>query len=449
LGDQTLTQTGNFTASLAFFQRAIELDPNFAMAYFAMSDAYSTTGETASAARCMQKAFQLRDRVSEREKLVIEGLYYYYVPGDLVKAQRSFDLLAALYPDSTYAHIDRASISNTLGQYEAGLKEYREALNLDPFNSAFHRHVALTYLLLDRVDDAAAVAKDAHEKGLDSDLAPILYAIAFYTGDPAEMARQVAAATGKPGEEDLLWGLESDTAAYFGHLEKARELSLRAADAAERAGERENAATYYAASALREALVGDAYKARQQATTAKEHSRGRDMDYGVALALAYAGDTNQAQALADDLAKRFPDDTIVQLNYLPTLRARLAVSHSNPRQAIDVLRAATPYELGLPGFSFYNWPNLYPVYVRGEAYLAMHREREAAVEFQKILDHRGIALNEPIGALAHFQIGRAYAMLGDTTKAKAAYQDFLTLWKDADADIPILKQAKSEYANLQ
>jgi tetratricopeptide (TPR) repeat protein len=172
------------------------------------------------------------------------------------------------------------------------------------------------------------------------------------------------------------------------------------------------------------------------------------MDFGLALALAYAGDTNTAQALTEDLAKKFPEDTIVQLNYLPTLRARLAINNSHPQQALDVLGVAGPYELGLPAFGFYNWPNLYPVYVRGEAYLAAHQGSEAAVEFQRILDHRGIALNEPISALAHLQLGRAYTISGDTGSAKAAYQDFLTLWKDADPDVPILKQAKAEYARL-
>jgi len=173
------------------------------------------------------------------------------------------------------------------------------------------------------------------------------------------------------------------------------------------------------------------------------------MDYGLALALAYAGGAGQAQALADDLGKRFPEDTVVQFNYLPTLRAKLALLHSNPQEALVILGAASPYELGLPAFDYYNWPNLYPVYVRGEAYLAAHQGSDAAAEFQKILDHRGIVLNEPIGALAHLQLGRAYAMQGDTTKARTAYRDFLTLWKDADPDIPILKQAKAEYAKLQ
>jgi DNA-binding winged helix-turn-helix (wHTH) protein len=447
LGDLTLTQTGNFTSSLASFQKAIELDPHFAMAYFAMSDAYSTIGETAFSARYMQKAFELRERVSEREKLIIEGLYYFYVTGDLVKAKRTFELVAALYPES-YARIGLASISNMLGQYEAGLREYQAALRREPFNSVFHRHVVLTNLLLNRVDDAAAVAKDARGKELDSNLAPLLYAIAFYQSDPAEMARQVAGATGKPGEEDLLLGMEGDTAAYFGHLEKARKFSYRAAGSAGRAGEKETAATYYAVSALRDALFGG-YKARQEATAAKRLSTGRDMDFGIALALAYAGDTDAAQALTEELAKRFPEDTIMQLNYLPTLRAKLAICRSNPQQALEVLAIAGPYELGLPAYGFYNWPNLYPVYVRGEAHLAAHHGGEAAAEFQKILNHRGVVLNEPISALAHLQLGRAYTMSGDTSRAKTAYQDFLTLWKDADPDIPILKQAKAEYAKLQ
>jgi eukaryotic-like serine/threonine-protein kinase len=226
-------------------------------------------------------------------------------------------------------------------------------------------------------------------------------------------------------------------------------LSRHAIDSAERAGEREMAGVYYAVSALREALFGNAYKARQSAGPAKQYSPGRDFDYGLALAVAYAGDANRAQELVDDFDKMFPEDTIVRLNYLPTLRAKLAISRSKTQQALDLLGRAAPYELGLPSYSDYNWPNLYPVYVRGEAYLAAHQGKEAAAEFQKILDHRGIVLNEPIGALAHLQLGRAYAMQGDTPKARAKYQDFLTLWKDADPDIPILKQAKSEYAKLQ
>ena len=196
-------------------------------------------------------------------------------------------------------------------------------------------------------------------------------------------------------------------------------------------------------------MFGDAAKARRQAVIALGRSAGRDLNYACALAFADAGDQSRAQALADDLAKSFPEDTIVHFNYLPTLRSKLLIARAKPQQALDILEVAAPYELGLPAFSFYNWPNLYPVYARGEAYLAVHKGSEAAAEFQKILDHRGIVLNEPIGALAHLQLGRAYALQGDTTKARAAYQDFFTLWKDADPDIPILKEAKAEYAKLR
>jgi hypothetical protein len=230
---------------------------------------------------------------------------------------------------------------------------------------------------------------------------------------------------------------------------KARELSRRAVESAGRSAEKETASGYHAVAALREALFGNADQARQQAALANGGSTGRDAEYGVALALVYSARDIQARALADDLGKKFPDDTIVQFNYLPTLRAKLALDHSNPRLALDVLQASTPFELGLPSSSYYNWPNLYPVYVRGETYLAAHQGSRAAAEFQKILDHRGIVLNEPIGALAHLQLGRAYAMQGDTATSRTAYQDFLTLWKDADPDIPILKEAKAEYAKLQ
>ena len=448
LGLQAVDQASDFAGALSSFQRATELDPDFATAYLSLADAYNTIGESTSSAECIRKAFALRGGVSELERLLIEGDYHYFDTGDLVKARRSFELSAKMYPRNDYAHNLLADLSSILGQHESALKEYLEALRLAPLHSILYRHVAFTYLLLNRVEDAAATAKEAHAKGLDSNLGPVLYGIAFYRNDSVEMTRQVASSAGKPGDEDLLLALQADTAGYTGHLGKSAELSRRAADSAERAGEKETAATYYAVSALREALFGDAYKARQQAATARRHSTGRDLDYGAALTLAYAGDVNRAQALADDLGRRFPEDTVVRCNYLPALRAKIALLRSNPQQALDALEVAAPYELGLPSLSFYNWPNLYPVYVRGEVYLAAHRGGEAAAEFHKILDHPGIVLNESIGALAHLNLGRAYTISGDAAKARAAYQDFLALWKDADPDIPILKQAKAEYAKL-
>src|SRR6267378_522217 len=423
--------TDDDATALAFYQRAIQLDPNFAMAYWALAN---SSADTAVSPGSVRKAFELRAGLSEREKLHIEADYWFGT-GDLMKARRSAEVGAQTYPRDPDFLVSLILNSRALGQYEVALKESLERLRLNPYSSRPYRAVASTYLCLNRVEEAEAVCKKAHAKGLDYRLAPVLYEIAFYHEDTSEMARQAASAAGKMGDEDWLFALEGDTAGYFGHLRKAREFIRQSADAAGRVGEKERATTYYATSALREALFGNADKAGQQATLAKERASGRDVDYGLALALAYAGDAGQAQALTDDLGKRFPEDTVVQFNYLPTLRAKLALLRANPQEALVLLGAASPYELGLAALDYYNWPSLYPVYVRGEAYLAIHKGREAAAEFQKILDHRGIVLNEPIGALAHLQLGRAYAMQGDTAKSRTAYQDFLTLWKDADPDI--------------
>jgi eukaryotic-like serine/threonine-protein kinase len=260
------------------------------------------------------------------------------------------------------------------------------------------------------------------------------------------MAQEAAWAEGKPGVEDILLVLEAYTAAYSGHLQAARELSHRAVASAERAEEKEAAASYEADAALREGLFGNSGESRQQAA-AVGLSDGPNVQFQSALAMGLAQDATRAQPLADDLDKRFPENTIVQFNYLPTTRAQIDLIQNDFARAIEALQPAAPYELGSPpGFISLA---LYPVYVRGEAYLAAHQGSEAAAEFQKILDHRGLVSNEPIGALAHLQIGRAFQMQGDTAKARAAYQDFLTLWKGADPDIPVLKQAKAEYAKLQ
>jgi serine/threonine protein kinase len=440
---------GDSATALAFLQRSVQFDPNFAMAYDAMGTTYQTVGETALCTENVRKAFGLRGGVSEREKLAIEGDYYDLVTGDLMKAQRSYVLGTQIYPRDVGILGSLATVSNALGQYETGLKQAQQVLHLAPYVSASYRFVVYTYLLLQRDQDAATAAKEAHSKGLDSGFASVLYGLAFYRNDRDEMARQVAAVAGKQGQEDLLLALEADTAAYFGHLERARELSRQASNSAKRAGENETSATYEAVSSLRDGLFGNVEKAGQEPTLAKGRSSGRDMDYGVALGFAYSANANATQRFVDEFDKKFPEDTIVRFNYLPTLRAKLALARSNPSQALDTLEVAAPYELGLPALGFYNWPNLYPAYVRGEAYLAARRGKEAAAEFQKILDHRGIVLNEPIGALAHLQLGRAYAMQGDTAKARAAYEDFLTLWKDADPDIPILRQAKAESAQLR
>jgi eukaryotic-like serine/threonine-protein kinase len=243
--------------------------------------------------------------------------------------------------------------------------------------------------------------------------------------------------------------MEGDTAAYSGHLRDAREFSRRAMDSAKRGGEKDAPALYSGTSALREAWFGNTGEARRRASLALKLSVGRDLQYFAALAFAYTRDDARAKALADDLDKRFPEDTIVQFNYLPSIRGRLALNKGDASGAIQSLGASSPYELGATRALDLDWSAMFPVFVRGEAYLAARRGSEAAAEFQKILDHRGLVLNQSIGALAHLGLGRAYVLQGDTVRAKAAYQDFLSLWKDADLDIPVLQKAKAEYAKLQ
>jgi tetratricopeptide (TPR) repeat protein/predicted Ser/Thr protein kinase len=443
LGQKILVAKGDWAAAVPLFRRAIRLDPNFAMAYATLGVDYSNLGETSLASENTKKAYELRERVSEREKFYIESHYYHYVTGDLEKARQAYELWAQTYPRDLVPPNNLGVIYENLGEYDKALAESLEALRLGPGSGASYATLVAHYLYLNRLQEARATADEAQGKNLDSPpLRFKLYVLAFLKNDGAGMAQEVVWSAGRPGVEDALLGGEADTAAYSGRLAKARELSRRAVTSAERAEEKENAAGNEAEAALREALFGNAAETRQRAAAALVFSTGRDVQFYAALARAFAGDAARAQALADDLAKRFPEDTIVQFNYLPTIHAQLALDRNEASKAIEALRAATPYELGQGG-------GLYPVYVRGEAYLAAHKGSEAAAEFQKIFDQRGVVENEPIGALAHLGLARAYALQGDTAKARAAYNDFFALWKEADPDIPILVAAKAEYAKLK
>ena len=449
LGRKTLAAKGDNAAAVPLFQQAIRLDPNFAMAYASLGTSYGNLGETSLGAENTRKAYELRERVSEREKFYIESHYYSIVTGDLEKARRTYELWAQTYPRDWLPPDNLGGIYRILGQYDKRLAENRETLRLDPTSAWSYAYLVYPYLNLNRLEEARATAEEAQAKQLDSPLLRIgLYQLAFLQNDPAGMAQQVTWAAGKSGVEDVLLAREADTAAYSGRLGEARDFSRRAVASAERAAEKEKAASYEVDAALREALFGNAAAGRQRAAAALGLSTGRDVKYGAALALAMAGDAARAQALAEDLAKRFPEDTLVQFNYLPTLHAQLALSRNNASKAIEALQAAAPYELGDPTEAF-TFLSLYPVYVRAEAYLAGHQETGAAAEFQKILDHGGVVFNEPIGALAHLGLARASALAGDNVKSRTVYQDFLTLWKDADPDIPILKRAREEYAKLQ
>jgi tetratricopeptide (TPR) repeat protein/predicted Ser/Thr protein kinase len=449
-GRNVLRTTGE-AAAIPFYKRAIELDSNFALPYAWLGVAYSSIGEPSIGAGYTRKAYELRDRASEPEKYFISAAFHKEVTGDIQKAEQPCKLWIQAYPRSEMPHIYLSgAIYPVIGQYDKAVEEAREAIRLKPNFPVPYAFLMFNYTSLNRLDEAKAGYGQALERKLYSPFYPLaLYQIAFLQDDAVSMAQQVARSAGKQGIEDELLGLEAETAAYSGRLRNAREFSRRAMDSAERAQEKEVAAIYSALSGLREALFGNAEEARRRATLAMGRPAGRDVQYGAALTLAYAEDDGRVEALTSDLGKRFPEDTIVQFNYLPTLRAKLEVSRGNASAALESLRAATSYELGQTTESTYGWTALYPVFVRGEAYLSAHQGSEAAAEFQKILDHRGIVLNYPIGALAHLQIARAYAMQGDTTKAKAAYQDFLTLWKDADPDIPVFIAAKAEYAKLQ
>lgn len=450
LSMKVATQGLDMANAVSLAQRAISLDPNFAMAYALLALDYYHLGETGLAMENLRKAYELRDRTTEKERFVIESLYDALVTGDLEKGRQDYEVWAENYPRDFAARNDLRAVYTNLGEYDKALAEGQEAFRLKPLGWTY-AVLAQSYLFLNRFDEAESTIQEAQAKKLDSPVLHLLsYQIAFLKNDAPGMAREAAWGEGKPGAEDVLLAFESDTAAYHGRLGMARDYSARARASAEQAKQPETAASYEAAAALREALFGNASDAQKQSAAALELSTGREVQYGAALALAFSGDASRAQALAEDLSKRFPEDTIVQLNFLPALHAQLALDGHDSASVIEVLRAAAPYELGsITRVNVFNFMSLYPVYVRGNAFLAAHQGSQAADQFQKIVDHRGVVINEPIGALAHLQIGRAYAMQSDSGKAKAAYQDFLTLWKDADPDIPVLKQAKAEYAKLQ
>jgi len=433
-------------AMIPLYQRAIQLDPNFAMAYLGLGECYAVIGyEGDLASENIRKAFQLRTGVSEREKFSIDSTYSTYVTGDLLKTAQILDVWAKTYPRDAQPHYSLAWTYELLGQYEKSLGESKEALRLSPENNRAYGRLVGSYLALNRLEEAGTAANEARTKNLNGPSVGFdSYLIAFLKNDTAGMEREVASAVGDPVLEDWQAVNEAWTAAYFGRLEKARTLFRQAAASMAQKQKKDAAANEESRAALVEALLGDKKAARLMAASLLSRSNTRDFEYGTALVLALSEDVTRTQALADDLGKHFPEDTIVKYNYLPTLRAQLALTRNDTTGAVAVLQDALPYELGNVGHI-----PIYPAYLRGAAYLTDHRGREAAAEFQKILDHRGIVGNSPIGPIARVQIARAYAMQGDIAKAKAAYQDFLTLWKDADPDIPILKQAKAEYARLQ
>jgi eukaryotic-like serine/threonine-protein kinase len=446
LGISTYRAKGNAEA-VPFYKRAIELDPNFAVAYASLGVVYSNLGQASLAAENLKKAYDLRDRVSEREKYRITAAYYQLVTGEIEQSTQVYEMWAKSYPQDSVPPGNLAYIYGVFGQYDKALQETKEAQRLEPTATGYANLLAF-YLASGEIENAEATVREAQKNNLAGDFLHFyIYQMAFIKGDHAAMDREVAWASGKPGIEDALLSFQSDTEAYYGRLTQARDYSRRAVDAAVRSDAKESAAIWQVNEALREAELGNTTLARQDVAAALKLAPGRNVKLLAALALARTGETAQAKSLADELEKNYPSETDLKIYWLPTIRAALDLDANDSTKALESLEAAAPYELGQP--EQFQLGTMYPAYIRGLAYLAAHNATAAAAQFQRILDHPGITVNFPTGVLARLGLGRAYAMSSDTQKARTAYQDFLTLWKDADPDIPILKQAKTESAKLQ
>ncbi len=449
-GLRALLATGP-AAGAPFFERAVEIDPRFAAAHAMLSRVYGDVGETALSAESARRAYELRDRASDRERLLITFSYELQVTGNLERARETGDLWARTYPRDPYplammaGYVDQGS-----GRFERSLEESLKVIDLDPDFVFGYANLAWGYLYLDRLDDAEGAIRRAEARNVRiPDLALLRYGIAFVRGDAAGMNRALAEGRGVPVTEDWLAHVRALALADGGRLDAARASERRAVDAARETSRRERAAMYEAGAAVVEALAGTAGEAAHRADAALTLSRGRDVTFGAAFALGVSGGATRSDALADELERRFPQDSAVRLLYLPTLRGLSALRRGDAAGAIARLESASEHELAVPPSAFVAFfGSLYPVYVRGEALLAARRGAEAAKEFRKILEHRGIVLMDPVASAARVRLGRALALAGDPAGARTVYGEFLARWKDADPAIPILQEARAENARL-
>ncbi|MDQ6759813.1 MAG: winged helix-turn-helix domain-containing protein [Acidobacteriota bacterium] len=447
-----VTASRGATASLPLFRRAAELDPEFAMAHAWVGRVYANLDQSDLAAESVRRAWQLRDRTSDREKFFITANYQQLVTGNLEEARQTGEAWAQTYPRDAAPHmLLSGSVNKTPGRYEQVSSEAGKAIELDPGFAVGYYNLAVAAAYMNRFAEAEDILRHAAATGLEIQESLMLdYDLAFMKNDSVGMERVSARARARTGPRSWVSNKEAFALAYSGRLQQAQSMSRRAVAESQHEGQRERAGVWEAGAAVRLALFGNLSEARKTAATALELSRDREVSYGAAFALALSGDDSRSLEIADALESRFPEDSSIRFSYLPVLHARLALNQGEPAQAINLLQTAAPFELGTPRSSLNAlFGALYPVYTRGEAYLALHQSAQAASEFQKILDHRGIVVSDPIGALARLQLGRAFALSGNRIKAKTAYEDFLTLWKDADANIPIVQQAKAEYSKLQ
>jgi tetratricopeptide (TPR) repeat protein len=442
---QALHQQLKDDEAIPFLKRAVELDPNFAMAFATLGVCYNNRGESEPAIEQIKKAFELRDRVSEREKFYISAHYYDTKNGDLGKAMETYELWKQTYPRDTVPYDNLGLRYSVIGQYDKELAICRESQTIDPKDLYSYQNIAEAFIGLNRFEEAKATIEQAQAQKLDfSSFHIMLYEIAFIQGDSAAMERHAAWAKGKP-DESFMTDFASSVAAFSGRLKEARELENRATTLAQQHNLNESAAVSRTVQALVEAVFGNVAQARAEAGAGLKLARSGPVLQTAALALGLAGDAAGAQPLLAEVEKRYPSDTLVKAVWLPAARAALEINKNNPAKAIELLQAATPYELGgFPAGSGF-WPN----YLRGQAYLRAKQGKEAAAEFRKILDHRGVNALSPLYALSHLGLARAAALNSDTAKARKSYQDFLALWKDADPDIPIYQQAKAEYAKIK
>jgi tetratricopeptide (TPR) repeat protein len=446
--------SGGSAAAVPFFRRAIEIDPQFAAAYAILGLAYSDIGESVLSAESTTKAWQLRDRVSDREKFFIDFIYEREVTGNLEKAYQTLETWYQTYPrgEQPSPHDLLAGLSTQgTGRFERAIVISREQIAADPTVVFGYHNLASSLFFLDRFPEAGKTLEQAAERKVEEPyLLVFRYTLAALNDDKEQMDRVVTLAKGKRGAEHWVAHAEALALARSGRLPDSRRSSSRAVNLALQEGEREKAASYRAAHAVWEAVCGNGAEAKSNALAALKLSRGRDVQYAAGLALALAQESSRSEALASDLEKRFPEDTFVKFTYVPVLRAVSALQRGKPVNSLDELQISLPYELAANGLNFNHFylGGLHSAYVRGVALMATHRYAEAAAEFQKILDHRGLVGLDPIGALSYLQLGRAYVLAGDKIKARSAYEDFLSLWKNADPDIPILKSARAEYDSL-
>lgn len=449
MGRTTMFTQGDYAGAVPLLRRAIQLDPNLAIAYATLGTTYYNMGEKELAAENTRKAYELRAKVSDLERFYIESHYNQFVSGDLEKAKQVYELWAQTYPRDAVPPNNLGEVYRTLGQYEKALQGYRAALRLSSSDAVSYSNLLAALINLNRVKEARALAAEAGAKKLDSPgLRFDLYELGFLELDPKLREEQVIWSGARPADAVVMMYYEADTAAFYGQLTRARDFSKQAVLEAHQAGQPERVAGCEAAAGLREALFGNGAEAKRFANSALKSSNAKDVQFVAALALALVGDRERAVEFADALKSRFPQDTVVQFNYLPTLYAQVALIDGDSGRAIEFLKTASTYELGIAASSNYS-TYMYPVYTRGQAYLAAKQGDLAAAEFQKILNWPGVVLNEPIGALAYLELARAKAMAGQTAEARKAYSDFLTLWKSADADMPMLAAVEAEAGRLR